>query len=269
MNIISKYIDLSFHGAINSVTTNINMHDKIRWKSTTSGNLNTKSVYNFLTNLNFDKDEAKFWKHLWNLNMLPRVNMFCWKVVSCALALGNNMSKYVKDSDPYCLLCDNLELENEMHLFVHCNFAKNVWDAFELNDIYYYIGNAGIMNWFKFWMNNRNLTSKHNLITFIIWSIWKFRNSVKFDNNYPNVNKLVDSIRASYQKFNFCRDSKASQVHNCAKMSLRNNQLDIGKDYDWFICFDASYSEDDYTMGYAISILDNAGNRKHCRAGCG
>ncbi|XP_026396182.1 uncharacterized protein LOC113290807 [Papaver somniferum] len=261
MKIISKYIHLSFHDAFNSVTTNINTHDRIRWKSTTSDNLSTKSVYNFLTKLNFDKDEARFWKHLWNLNMLPKVNMFYWKVVSRRLALGSNMYKYVKDSDPYCLLCDNQDLEDEMHLFVHCNFY--------LNNIYCFNGNSDSMHWFKSWMNNRNLTSKHNLISFIIWSIWKFRNSAHFDNKVPNIHKLIDSIRTSYPKFNSSRDSKASQIQDKARMLTRNNHMHRKEDYDWFIMFDASFIEDDYTMGYAISIMDNAGVRKQCRAGCG
>ncbi|XP_026444936.1 uncharacterized protein LOC113345345 [Papaver somniferum] len=268
MNIIRNYIDISFHDAINYVTTNISMHDRIRWKSTISGNLNTKFVYNFLTKLNFDKDEAKFWKQIWNLNILPKVNMFCWKVVSYALALRNNMSKYVKDSEPYCMLCDNQDLEDEMHLFFHCNFAKKVWDAFELNNIYHCNGNLDIMHWFKVWMNNKNLTSKHNLISFIIWSIWKFRNSVHFENNVPDVQKLIDIIRDSYQKVNMNGETKTNQVPDKAKMLCRDNHFHGSNAYDWFIHFDAYFIEVDYTMGYAISILDNARVRKQCRAGC-
>ncbi|XP_026411104.1 uncharacterized protein LOC113306375 [Papaver somniferum] len=235
MCIISTYIDIAYHDAIKSITTNTSMHDRIRWKSTISGNLTTKSVYNFLTNLSFDKDETNFWKQIWKLNMTPKVNMFCWKVVTNALALGKNMSKYVKDSKPYCMLCDNHELEDERHFFVKCNFAKKVWKAFDLNNIYHNSGSTEILQWFKTWMNVKALNSKHNLISYIVWSIWKYRNNVNFDNFVPDVQKLIDSIRASHVSTN-------AKKYHCNSLNSESDN------YDWVIHFDASFIEADFTM---------------------
>ncbi|XP_026378428.1 uncharacterized protein LOC113272850 [Papaver somniferum] len=209
MNVIRKYIDNSSHNSINSVVINLCLHDRIRWKSTISGNLTTKSVYNFLTNLTIDKDEERFWKQIWNLNILPKVNMFCWKVVSNALALGKNMSKYVKDYKPYCLLCNSHDIKDEMHL-----------------------------------------------------------NSVQFDKAVPNVHKLIDLVKVSHQKFNIPRHNKTSHDSVTDKKLQNDNPTNGRCTYDWFIHFDASFLEDDFSMGYTISILDKTGDRKHCRAGC-
>ncbi|XP_026410781.1 uncharacterized protein LOC113306006 [Papaver somniferum] len=251
MNVISKYIDKSSHNAINSVAINLCLHDRIRWKSTISGNLTTKSVYNFLTNVTIDKDEASFCKQIWNLNILPKVNMFCWKVVSNAIALGKNMSKYVKDSKPHCLLCDSHDIEDEMHLFVNCLFSRKIWDAFELNNIYNYRGNQDIIHWFKFWLNSKVFNGKHNLIYFIIWSIWKFRNSVQFDKAVPNVHKLIDLVKVPHQKFNIPGDNKTSHDSVTAKNLHYDNRTNGRCTYDWFIHFDASFLEADFSMGYA------------------
>ncbi|XP_026451032.1 uncharacterized protein LOC113351222 [Papaver somniferum] len=229
MCIISTYIDIAYHDAIKSITTNTSMNDRIRWKSTISGNFTTKFVYNFLTNLSFDKDEANFWKQIWKLNMTPKVSMFCWKVVTNALSLGKNMSKYVKDSKPYCMLCDNHELNNEMHLFVKCNFAKKVWKAFDLNNIYHNSGSTDILQWFKTW--------------------------------------LIDIIRASHLKLRLDRDSKTGHVSTNAKKYHCNSLNSESDNYDWFMHFDASFIKADFTMGYAISILNKTGIIKYCRAG--
>ncbi|XP_026419689.1 uncharacterized protein LOC113315640 [Papaver somniferum] len=222
----------------------------------------------YLTNLHFDKDEANLWKRIWKLNITPKVNMFCWKVVNNALALGKNMSKYVKDTEPYCMMCDNHNVKDGLNLFVNCSFSRKVWKAFNLNNIHLNSGNTNILQWFKTWMNVKSLNENHNLISFILWSIWKYRNSVHFDNVVPDVQKLIDNIRASHLKLSLDRDSKDGHVSTNAKKSHYNGHNSDSDNYDWFIHFDASFIEADYTMGYAISILDKTWTRKHCRAGC-
>ncbi|XP_026410338.1 uncharacterized protein LOC113305531 [Papaver somniferum] len=249
MNIICKYTDSSFDNAINYVAINLSMHDRIRWKSTISGNLTTKSAYNYLTNLKIDKNEANFWKKIWSLNVLPKVNMFYWKVVSNTLAIGRNMSKYVKETNPYCLLCDANDVEDEMHLFVNCLFTRKVWNAFDLNSIYNYGGNQDIMHWFTFWLNNKAFNDKHNLVSFIIWSIWKFINSMNFDNLVPDVQKLIDLVKASHQKLTLSRDSHTSHVSINTKKQCNDNHIQDRCSFDWFIYFDASFLEAGFTMG--------------------
>ncbi|XP_026458809.1 uncharacterized protein LOC113359381 [Papaver somniferum] len=187
--------------------------------------------------------------------------MLCWKVVNNALALGKNMSKYVKDTEPYCIMCDNQNFEDEMHLFVNCSFSRKVWQAFNLNNIHLNSGNTNILQWFKTWMNVKSLNEKHNLISFILWSIWKYRNNVHFDNVVPDVQKLIDNIRASHLKLSLDRDSKAGHVSADAKKSHYNSHNSDSDNYDWFIHFDASFIEADHTMGYAISIFDKTGTR--------
>ncbi|XP_026416843.1 uncharacterized protein LOC113312295 [Papaver somniferum] len=151
-------------------------------------------------------DDAKFRKQIWNLNVRPKVNMFCRKVVSGALALGCKMFRYIKDVKPYCLLCDSNAAEDELHL-----------------------------------------------------------NSVNFDNIVPLPQKLIDVIKTSYQTLVPTRDNNTSMN----PVFGRNVNYDIGTrhEYDWFIHFDASFLEADFSMGYAISILDKARNRRQCRAG--
>ncbi|XP_026377819.1 uncharacterized protein LOC113272140 [Papaver somniferum] len=138
--------------------------------------------------------------------------MFCWKVVNNALALGKNMSKYVKDTEPYCMMCDNQNVEDEMHLFVNCSFSRKVWQDFTLNNIHLNSGNTNILQWFKTWMNVKSLNEKHNLIFFNLWSIWKYKNNVHFDNVVHDVQKLIDNIRASHLKLSLDRDSKAGHL---------------------------------------------------------
>ncbi|XP_026416554.1 uncharacterized protein LOC113311989 [Papaver somniferum] len=256
MNIISKYVDNTVHNAIKSVAINLNMHDRIGWNSTKTGELTTKSAYNFLTDLKFDKKEAKFWKQVWKLNLMPKVNIFCWKLVSGALALRYKLSKYIKNSTPFCLFCDTNVAEDECHFFINCPFSRKIWDAFDLCDIYNLQGHYDIMMWFNYWMNNKVLKDKHDKISYITRSIWKYGNSVNFDNVMPLPQKLVDSIKVSYQNRVYSKDNTSR--HNV--LSVRKPGIDIHIDYrhnfDWFIHFDASLFEADFTMGYVVSILD-------------
>ncbi|XP_026399261.1 uncharacterized protein LOC113295124 [Papaver somniferum] len=234
-NLISKYVDYNSHNAINYVAINLNMHDRIRWNSTKNGELTTKSVYNFLTDLNIDKNEAKFWKQIWKLNVKPEVNMFCWKLVYGALALRHRMSKYVTTLNSFCLLCDSNAAEDECHLFVNCPFTRKIWDAFHLSDIYKLQGSYDVMMWFNYWMNSKILTEKHDKISYVIWSISKYRNNVNFDNVIPLPQKLVDSIKIYYQNKVYPSDNTSRH----ASQSLRNPDTDIhtnsSHNFDWFI----------------------------------
>ncbi|XP_026458422.1 uncharacterized protein LOC113358926 [Papaver somniferum] len=240
--------------------------NRTKWNSTKTGELTMKSAYNYITKFNTNKNEASFGKQIWNLNTMSKVNMFCWKILAGALSLGQKMSTYVKDSNPFCLLCDNSIMEDEMHLFVNCFFTRKIWDLFGFNNIYNSRSHKDIQSWFNFWMNNKDFKNSHDKFSFIIWSIWKFRNSVNYDNVMPVPQNLFESITTTYQKYVSTINNPLSSSRKKNITPSKINSIVNNKSYDWFIYFDVSYMEADFTMGYAISIMDNTGNRKYCRA---
>ena len=110
--------------------------DMLVWKLTPTGKFSTKSAYRHcFKNLQLPRNQTpkevprqvgNLLNQVWaEKNMIPRVQIFAWRLLRRTLATGKRAGRFSKHISVICSRC-NLE-EDEMHLFFGCHFAKAVW----------------------------------------------------------------------------------------------------------------------------------------------
>lgn len=68
----------------------------------------------------------KIWKLIWNREVIPKVNSFCWMLIHKKIITTKNL-RCKNIHDPLrCLLC-NCEEESIYHLFYVCSFSLSIW----------------------------------------------------------------------------------------------------------------------------------------------
>uniref|UniRef100_J3L5V2 Reverse transcriptase domain-containing protein n=1 Tax=Oryza brachyantha TaxID=4533 RepID=J3L5V2_ORYBR len=114
--------------------------DRLCWSPNSSGECSTKSAYKQVFNHLHPAGTPVPSAKLTLLNMVgknkftpPKIKTFFWKLVSKALPTRSAIHLRIPDFPPQCCRCN--QLENEVHIFFLCPFAKLVWMAssFHLN----------------------------------------------------------------------------------------------------------------------------------------
>ncbi|XP_026378435.1 uncharacterized protein LOC113272857 [Papaver somniferum] len=134
---------------IKSIYINVGNQDKLRWEGTKNGELTTKSAYRILSHEHHDNVD-KVWNKIWRMKIIPRVNLFTWRMAADVLPLRENMNGFLKHVNPCCVLCNDNQPETSAHLFVHCAFKRAVWFGLGIQITSY---NADFMNWIRSWFS--------------------------------------------------------------------------------------------------------------------
>jgi hypothetical protein len=103
-----------------------NRHLKDSWAWGQSGTYTTAAGYKALQITKDNSRPPAFWKLVWDKLALPKVNFFFWMLVQNKLLTGDNLEKRKIAGPHRCALCRS-NSETTQHLFLECNFAKEVW----------------------------------------------------------------------------------------------------------------------------------------------
>jgi ribonuclease HI/exonuclease III len=103
-----------------------NRHMRDSWAWGLSGTYTTAAGYKALQNTKDNSHPPAFWKLVWDNLALPKVNFFFWTLVQNKLLTGDNLEKRKIAGPHRCELCRS-NSETAQHLFLECNFAKEVW----------------------------------------------------------------------------------------------------------------------------------------------
>lgn len=84
--------------------------------------------------LKFDNSSSvtSFWKKVMNLECLPKIRFFIWRIFARMLPVNMLLIKYNSRISTVCPLCDS-EDETVMHLFIYCPIALHIWFALGLD----------------------------------------------------------------------------------------------------------------------------------------
>ncbi|KAJ3673141.1 hypothetical protein LUZ60_006515 [Juncus effusus] len=177
--------------------------DVLTWSWNSNGKYSSKSCYNlfFKTNL-----KAQWNSKIWKLKIPNKVRIFLWLTSVNRLPTQENLSRKRWTIIHACKLCTNGTMESADHLFIHCPYAKNVWNLFGV------IPPANGTSTLPFWertrhsLNDELVRRKWDLIwSATCWTIWKQRNQRIFTNKRapPSISYMLASKEAEIWADNF------------------------------------------------------------------
>ena len=90
----------------------------------------------------------------------------------------DNLLKRGITRPPECVFCKDHESID--HLFFGCVFAKQIWS--EMSRIISHDVGNNYLSIARFWPANKNKLVFNSVFACVMWCIWKFRNSMVFNN---------------------------------------------------------------------------------------
>lgn len=176
--------------------------DKRVWLGTSTGEYTTKSGYKVA--IKFREEEAilgenhrdlDWFKNVWKLNTSPKVKLFLWKVFQNAIPVKELLAIRITNIDTRCKRCNTPESID--HLFLHCPYARKVWEAIPVTPT---VNLSGSIDLSDVWLNLCAKTClpptglAGHLAPWIMWQLWMSRNSLCFSNK--NVSEEETIARA-------------------------------------------------------------------------
>jgi ribonuclease HI len=227
-------VALSSTSAISALQTPIswfNQTGSIFWPHVPSGEFTVKSGYHVLKSLNVVRSpdpstsvsiDDIIWKELWGLNIPQKVKLFLWKACHNLLPVKDNLFKKRLSICNICPIC-NLESETVEHALLICPWTRPVWFGMQTQIVPTKENISSFHHWFaqavRFFGDLSSINS-FGLVSFCLtlWSIWKGRNSVVFDNVHPNPMSTIQStcglIAEVHTVYSLKTSSSETQVSN-------------------------------------------------------
>ena len=185
--------------------------DKLMWLKSATGEFTTKTGYSAALPLHLDQallpqgNPGFNWKkNVWKLHTAPKVKLFVWKTLHGALPVGEQLVARQIKVDGKCKLCGLPESID--HLFLHCNFAKQVWKSAPVWPSIDYSGTIELRSEWNSLCSRQNLPptglSMGALAPWILWQIWKARNSLVFKDKGFLVTEVMSMAIAAAREWN-------------------------------------------------------------------
>lgn len=141
--------------------------------------------------VNHLSDNSDFWRKLWNLKVPAKVKNLLWRAVTgclpCKVQLRTK-NVAVNDTCPMC----NEGAESIIHGLVTCSFSTTCWNIIDINTRW----NNQIS--FGDWLQSMFDSCGRNelqLVTILLWSIWRCRNEVVWNQKGMEVQEVVESTK--------------------------------------------------------------------------
>lgn len=154
----------------------------------------SKEGYKWLMQQQHNGEEDEY-KHVWNKKVPPKAQMLVWLAIQNAFPTMDNLNKRgCEFSNTLCCLCNAVN-EDVNHVFLNCNFAKQIWIKLENPLDKTWSHKTDIQNQFLDWHSSscKGLAKKvWPIIPFAIcWAIWGERNRRVMANKRSRVVETV------------------------------------------------------------------------------
>ena len=134
----------------------------------------------------------------WSKFVPIKINIFAWRLLLNRLPTKTNLNdRDIDVPDILCPMCNQVQ-EDASHIFMHCEVASQVWVK-----IAQWTG-LSFPQWlniedFWSWIAVAHLNGKQRIIIEVIilstlWSIWRYRNSVIFQDSKFRKCHIIDNI---------------------------------------------------------------------------
>jgi hypothetical protein len=110
-----------------------------------------------------------------------------------------------------CVLCGE-EQETATHLFLYCEIAQLIWmEIFYWLKVHFGLPQSlfSLLNCLLCVGDPKARKGRLMICCAVIWTIWKFRNAVLFDNGAGTITELVEGVKLNSWKWWLARSSSA------------------------------------------------------------
>lgn len=244
--------------------------DSFIWHPTMSGIYTTKSGYfaacDFLQQTEHTRLEGDFsWiRDVWAGKFSPKMKTFLWSILRKAIPLGANLQKRGVVSAIACVRCN--EIETEVHYFFTCPYARQVWEVVPINKAVHLAASdkfEDVVVKFRKVVCLPPSGITLNILPWIVWSLWKARNSLIFEGRLESTGETV------LRGIKLAREWSISQAQGTEKNNLPKDLLNRSREQtslpiaegNRVVCTtDAAWNKDSLTAGLAW-IFTGAGIR--------
>ncbi|CAM8926948.1 unnamed protein product [Rhodiola kirilowii] len=172
----------------------------IIWTESPDGDFNMSSAYNMMTRVlgvdnrqeigcSDNTQRKKFWQAFWKLNVPRKVKIFGWRGFHSALPIGISLHKRGLAKNITCVLC-GYKIENYGHTFLHCWYAKAVWDQLGITDLCRLPEATSFADILHYsW--TQHSSRKRQLVLVSLWLLWYNRNRLKHVEPGYSINEIV------------------------------------------------------------------------------
>ncbi|XP_010419080.1 PREDICTED: uncharacterized protein LOC104704743 [Camelina sativa] len=235
--------------------------DQYNWLLTKSGEYIAKSGYQAASMESSKKishseglEDFNWEKEVWNLACLPKIKFFLWELLKNALPTGANMCSRGINLTAVCPFCG--QDETQLHLFFHCNFAKQMWSQAPVKHL---LNIPGISNLRLGIEGSRKLIclppmglNDGAFGAWILWTIWTSRNKLIFEK------KAISPSEALTQAISQTREWILNQTPKNLTLHTPIPQEGGEVDSNTFRCFtDAAWREDSQSAGFGWIFSGN------------
>ena len=158
--------------------------DKLAWKPSPKGSFDLSSAYLLASEPLPDPVFQGKW--IWKLDTLPRIKTFIWKCMHHSIGVRDCLQARGLQVDNICPHCHNRP-ESIIHALRDCHVLKTIWHQLGISCLDISFFSANMQDWLMSNCKDKGVRSSgqapwNQIFMFAIWTIWKGRNQLVFEN---------------------------------------------------------------------------------------
>ncbi|QHO51670.1 Putative ribonuclease H protein [Arachis hypogaea] len=234
----SKFSQEICNEILSTPVSAINREDNLYWPWREDGNYSIRTGYYAARrvgqgikfgNPSTSEDKREIWKEVWRIEVPQKIRMFIWKACHDILPVGSNLYKRKMASDPICQICLKSS-ETVEHALLLCDWARATWFGAECQWIPTKETVTSIGNWMVECIKKLRAGGggdqerRISKLGFLMWEIWKTRNSKIFQQQQVNPRWTICraiALEATYWKLAEKQQTQKIEV-NRSKTNLLN-----------------------------------------------
>jgi hypothetical protein len=212
---------------LNSVTVSVE-EDRWNWLGGDGDTFTVSSAYATVVEMLLPRGVISFqqesaFKLIWKCSAPSKVSGFAWLVLRDRVPTKVNLIRrqvLPNDGSQRCVFCGTCE-ETVEHLFLYCSFSLQVWDrVLSWLDVSFMLPHS-LASLLLFLASLRGSKGKRKglvmLWSAVVWSIWRHRNWLIFENGVVDLAGLVENIKTTSWKWwigrsNYNTPTKISRI---------------------------------------------------------
>jgi len=142
-------------------------------------------------------------KWIWKIDIMPKIKIFLWQICHQAIPVRGKLLKRGLNIDagyPVCLS----DIESIDHLFSKCQIGNKVWELADKHQWFTILFSLDSCQQLTETLQRVRSSRNPRLLqklSFLIWIIWKERNSVVFENKFFNPLKCLIKAKKAYAEW--------------------------------------------------------------------